>query len=338
MSMSPARVISTFGKRIYRFLCSLKLAVIVIVTLALSLAVGTTLESKYDTPTAQYWIYRSSWFFCLLGFLGLNIFFVALSRYPWKKRHIPFLLAHLGILMLLVGSWVTYRVGLDGSMRITEGESQRMVEVDQPILSFSDGKTIKSILIPWTPPHAKFKAIQIPEYGLTVDQFIAHVDPQIKFVDSVSGDLAHPAVRLKLQGGPMRISQEFWMWTGDPGWSHLQMGPARFLFTQKSKVKGASPEDIEGPGPWLMLTWDSGKKSLKYRTLGSDGKRTQGTLKPDFSRPQVIHPGWKGDVKLTVLEVIPQAAAMTSYLPSKIEYGAGAPPSAIHIQSEGKLS
>ncbi|MBI2712793.1 MAG: hypothetical protein HYX41_08075, partial [Bdellovibrio sp.] len=46
----------------FKQLCSLKLAVLVILTLALALAAGTVLESVYDTPTAQYWVYRARWF------------------------------------------------------------------------------------------------------------------------------------------------------------------------------------------------------------------------------------------------------------------------------------
>src|SRR5688500_5730402 len=57
---------------VFKFLCSLKLAVLVIVGLAVSLAVATVLESLYDTPTGQYHVYRSKWFYGLLFGLGLN--------------------------------------------------------------------------------------------------------------------------------------------------------------------------------------------------------------------------------------------------------------------------
>ena len=81
---------------LFDFFASLKLAVIVLLGFAASLATGTILESQYDTATAQYYVYRSPWFFGLLGLLGVNIFFAAMSRYPWKGRHTPFILAHIG--------------------------------------------------------------------------------------------------------------------------------------------------------------------------------------------------------------------------------------------------
>src|SRR3954463_15120140 len=95
--------------RIYLFFCSLKLAIMCIVALALSLAAATIIESFTDPQTAQYFVYQATWFYGILFFLGVNILVVALSRLPWKWRHGPFLLAHLGILILLFGSWVTAR-------------------------------------------------------------------------------------------------------------------------------------------------------------------------------------------------------------------------------------
>jgi len=63
----------------YSLFISLKLAVAVILGLTLALMVATFLESIYDTRTAQYFVYQSWWFTGLLGLLGVNIFFVALS-------------------------------------------------------------------------------------------------------------------------------------------------------------------------------------------------------------------------------------------------------------------
>ena len=46
---------------IYRFLASLKLAVISISTLAATLAYATIFESKHGGGAAQEWIYREPW-------------------------------------------------------------------------------------------------------------------------------------------------------------------------------------------------------------------------------------------------------------------------------------
>ena len=114
--------------RLYRILVSLQLAVVVLILITVSLIAATVLESRFDTPTAQYFVYRSPWFFGLLLVLGINILAVALSRLPWKKRHLPFLAAHLGILLLLVGAWITQRFGVDGMLRVEEGRTESAVE------------------------------------------------------------------------------------------------------------------------------------------------------------------------------------------------------------------
>jgi cytochrome c biogenesis factor len=170
-----------FHQKLFRALSSLKLAVLVIFLLAVALAVATILESIYDTPTAQYWVYRSDWFHLLLGLLGLNIFCVATSRFPWKKRHIPFLLAHAGILILLVGSWITEKFGLDGNLRITEGETASVVELDSASLYVNHADRLQLIPIPWLPPGLKFRGIDAVQAGLAydfrIDQFLSHADP-----------------------------------------------------------------------------------------------------------------------------------------------------------------
>src|SRR5258707_536483 len=76
--------------KIFYFFCSLKVAVMILLCLAICLASATFLESAYDGKTAQRLVYRSWFFISLLGILGLEILLVAFSRWPWKKRHIPF--------------------------------------------------------------------------------------------------------------------------------------------------------------------------------------------------------------------------------------------------------
>ena len=49
------------------------------------------------------------------------------SRYPWTKHHIGFLTAHVGILLVLVGSVVSLYRGLDSNMALFEGETSDRV-------------------------------------------------------------------------------------------------------------------------------------------------------------------------------------------------------------------
>jgi len=74
----------TPARKIWKFLGSLKLAVVLLVMLAAILATATFYESLYDTKTAQHLVYSSPWFAVFLGLLFTNVFCSAASRYPIK--------------------------------------------------------------------------------------------------------------------------------------------------------------------------------------------------------------------------------------------------------------
>src|SRR5262245_44377004 len=120
---------------IYRFLSSLKLAVISLGTLAATLAYATFFESWYGTAAAQEYIYRSAGFAVLLAFLGMNILCAALIRYPWKKRQTGFVITHAGLLILLAGSYYSVRTADEGQVGMLEGDVKgELVRTDYPVI------------------------------------------------------------------------------------------------------------------------------------------------------------------------------------------------------------
>ncbi len=126
---------------IYRFLASLKLAVISISTLAGTLAYATFFESKYGGGAAQEWIYRSPGFAILLAFLGMNILCAALIRYPWKKRQTGFVVTHAGLLILLAGSFYSVRTADEGQVGMIEGDvKSELVRSDYPLIRVWRGR------------------------------------------------------------------------------------------------------------------------------------------------------------------------------------------------------
>ena len=285
---------------------SLKFAVISIAFLALSLAVATVLESLYDTPTGQYYVYRSTWFHALLALFGINIFSVAVSRLPWKKRHIPFLLAHLGILTLLAGSWITERYGVDGSLRITEGETSSSVDFESNALVLADRTNVHSVPVPWIPPSVTFYPIDVSKqvntaasgYSLKIDQFLSHADSVITFVPGDEKDpKTQPAIQILLVGGPMGISQELWLWGGDPNWARIQAGPATLALGKELPPTPGRPQLAILPGK-------NGK--IEYRAVSSAGVKLTGAFSEKEIEGKVLEPGWK-NVKLTFTKYIPHA-------------------------------
>jgi hypothetical protein len=120
---------------IYRFLASLKLAVISLAALAATLAYATFFESWYGTAAAQEYIYRSAGFAILLAFLAMNILCAALIRFPWKKRQTGFVVTHAGLLILLAGSYYSVRTADEGQVGMLEGDVKgELVRVDYPVM------------------------------------------------------------------------------------------------------------------------------------------------------------------------------------------------------------
>jgi hypothetical protein len=85
-------------------------------------------------------------------------------------------------------------------------------------------------------------------------------------------------------------------------------------------------KEIQPHQPWLAVYPDS-SGGLAYDAVSSTGAKVKGKLPPGKWVGQVIHPGWKGDVKVTVEEWLPDAIALTQYKTARVQYGNQAPTS-----------
>jgi len=124
---------------VFRFFASLKLAVVLLAVLIIGAIAGTLYESTFDAKVAQAYVYGAPWFNVWLLLLGSNLLVSALSRWPWKKHHVAFLITHLGIITLLAGSLIGRYWGIEGTMTLFKNEpaSNRLL-VDQHQLRVRD--------------------------------------------------------------------------------------------------------------------------------------------------------------------------------------------------------
>ena len=136
--------------KIFKFLASIKLAVLIILGFVVLTAIGTIIESRYDMNVAAKLVYKTPWMFGILGLLAINLVAVMVDRWPWKKKHLPFLMAHIGILILLLGSYITYRLGLDGTLRLGLGQTSNKVmlsDTEIKVFATFDGERFKTVFI-----------------------------------------------------------------------------------------------------------------------------------------------------------------------------------------------
>ena len=83
---------------------------------------GTIYESSFDAKVARAYVYGAPWFNIWLILLGTNLAISALSRWPWRKHHVAFLITHLGIITLLTGSLIGRIWGTEGTITLFKGE------------------------------------------------------------------------------------------------------------------------------------------------------------------------------------------------------------------------
>src|SRR6201997_894924 len=102
--------------RVFRFFASLKLAVVLLAVLIIAAIAGTIYESTFDAKVARAYVYGAPWFNLWLVLLGANLACSALSRWPWRKHHLAFLVTHLGIITLLIGSLIGRIWGIEGTI------------------------------------------------------------------------------------------------------------------------------------------------------------------------------------------------------------------------------
>jgi hypothetical protein len=130
----------------FRFIASLELAVFSLVSLVSVLAYATFFESWYGVHAAQEWIYRSCAFTALLAVLCTNILGAALVRFQWnehqrgwKRAHAGFVITHAGLLILLLGSWITLQTADAGQVMLREGQAtDQVVRTDHSVIRLQE--------------------------------------------------------------------------------------------------------------------------------------------------------------------------------------------------------
>jgi len=127
-------------KKIYSILSSSRLMAILFLGFAVAMAVGTFIESKYNTDTARILVYNSWWFEGIMLFFVIN-FIGNIKRYQlYKKEKWATLLLHLSWIFIISGAFITRYISYEGMMPIREGAASNQFFSDKNYLTvFVDG-------------------------------------------------------------------------------------------------------------------------------------------------------------------------------------------------------
>lgn len=132
----------------WKFSTSFQLGIPILVALTILIIAGTIVESKFDAYTASQLVYRSWMMYVVMVLLIYNLTVVMVDRLPWKKNHYPFVLVHIGIIVIILGGWVTQKFGIDGSISLPLNGQSRYVTVgdtDLVVYGTFDGNSYRKL-------------------------------------------------------------------------------------------------------------------------------------------------------------------------------------------------
>ena len=219
--------------RVIRWLGSLRIAVPSLIAIAMVLAWGTIYEARFGTAAVQRFIYHAWWFQALLAFLALNLAVAALERFPWQRRHLPFVLAHLGIILILMGGILGSRFGIEGQLIIPEGSAEHAMETPGNVLAVHQPNPGLEQIIPtrfetqaWV--HEPNTTFPVTLDGRSIQLTVDHYYPDAITEELVTdgGAEENPAVRILLQHAEQQ--EDIWLFARDPerfgtGWGEAHV-------------------------------------------------------------------------------------------------------------------
>ncbi len=210
---------------VFRWLASLKLAVVLILVLAAVLAWATLLESSAGRDYAQWYVYKSPWFIALLALLGVNILASTLIRFPWVKSRRGFVVTHAGLLVLLFGAIQTFQRGVEGQLIFAEGQSVDSIQMlDQCQLKLAwqtqpnrstQYFTFRPGPVDWQPGHT-LDFGELDGVRLKVLRFLRHARCEENWVADEAGE-GGPAIKFAVADPRGKTVLEDWLAVGPFG-------------------------------------------------------------------------------------------------------------------------
>ncbi len=293
-------------------LASLRLAVVVMVTLALTCLTATIYESKHGTPAAQRDFYQTWWFSLILASLGVNIFCAMMKRYPWKKHHTGFVLAHIGILTLLAGSLFSLHYGLDSNMPLYEGEtSDRVSQLDKALQVALPGQSVPAVwpvVFERRPPGPGHEQrFRVPDTNVTL--VAEDYQPHVKVLeDFEEGTTPNPALHFVLNN-PF-AKEDGWLLAADAERSQVNFGPMSVRFATAATEKDAHAALTAASSQNQIVFVLGPGDALRYGLLAAAGPAGSGpvTVGTPFETP------WMG-MKVTADRVVRNGIAHRSVAP-----------------------
>lgn len=294
----------------WRFLASIKLAVMIILAMAIISAVGTIVEARFnDAMVAQKLVYHSVWMYIILGALIVNLIAVMIDRWPWRQHHTAFVCAHIGIIILLFGSWLTKQYGIDGSMAFEIGETGKHVTVGErefSVIASLDGTTFNTVFddevdfLRKPPTESRPYTVHLGSDRLDVVDYY-HFAFRETEVRPTEGEGDGPAVRFQLENPNVNLTE--WLRRDrTKAEAQVNLGPARVVLARNEPQPTGMNE--------IFLIVPDGSKTIRYVIFNKDRSvRKKGAIKES----DTLETGWMG-LKFRLLRFFPHAREQVNFI------------------------
>src|SRR5436309_4337909 len=234
---------------VFEFFASLKLAVVLLAVIIIAAIAGTLYESSFDAKVSRAYVYGAPWFNLWLVLLGANLACSALSRWPWRKHHLAFLITHLGIITLLIGSLIGRIWGIEGTITLFKGEpptSRLLVDERQLRVHDADGIVkgypAEFLHHPPTPQHPRELGSLASGARLSIIDYAPAIEGKLN--PKPLNDGGAPALHFAIATAMMNQHLDGWLLADDPQNGNFSMGLANIELkrgTAAQAGRGDSP-------------------------------------------------------------------------------------------------
>lgn len=187
-----------------KFCGSIKLSVAIMTLLAFAMGWATFLEREMGTPVAQHAVYAANWFYFLIFVLAFNILCASLLRLPRllrapTKTLAAFYLAHLGVVLLLIGCWTTAKHSTKAHATISESAGvekavdvdSRLFEIELAQLGADADQTPQKVELPFAGGPLNWKDYDSKaNWTANVDEPLLALKPEGKFFQNLAKSAA----------------------------------------------------------------------------------------------------------------------------------------------------
>ncbi len=184
-------------RKVELFFGNLKFAVVIVSLFAITLGYGTFMESYHGTEYANRLVYKSWWFMGIQFTMFLSILFAALIRLPPKKHLYGFYTIHSGLIILFLGSYITYEGGVDGTVTLTPNLPTRQITLndDEMRIQFPGRGKEVSVELPFS---AGEKNLKLDYEDIKLGTFLPFSQDELEWIPVKIPDPGQTSARYKL--------------------------------------------------------------------------------------------------------------------------------------------